>query len=125
LHAERRGHLPRIRRTALKIRPVCPLSRLYPFSDQGTTARFTQNVDFPIGIPRHDIERLAKLWGTGALRDIFFPSISRGQIDDNTYKAMEQLIGSRDIVKQAIEALVEIDVRPRLCSGIYRCCPYR
>lgn len=80
----------------------------------GTTARFVQSEDFPIGIPQHMIERIAKLWGTGALRDIFFPSISREQIDENTYKAMEQLIGSRAAIQQVVEMMVETDVRPLL-----------
>jgi len=80
----------------------------------GTTARFTQSEDFPIGIPQHAIEQTAKLWGTGALRDIFFPSISREQIDENTYKAMEQLIGSRAAIRQFVEMMVETDVRPLL-----------
>ena len=80
----------------------------------GTTARFTQSEDFPIGIPQRTIERTTKLWGTGVLRDIFFPSISRAQIDENTYKAMEQLIGSRAAIQQVVAMMVEMDVRPLL-----------
>ena len=80
----------------------------------GTTARFTQSEDFPIGIPRNTIEQLPKLWGTAALRDIFFPSISREQIDDNTYKAMEHLIGPRSAIRQVVEMMIETDLRPIL-----------
>jgi len=80
----------------------------------GTTARFAQSEDFPIGIPQKGLEHLAELWGTGALRDVFFPSISRGQIDDKTYKAMEQLIGSRTAIRQVVEMMIGTDVRPLL-----------
>ncbi len=82
----------------------------------GTTARFTQSEDFPIGIPQHTIEQVSKLWGTGALRDLFFPSISREQIDDNTYKAVEQLIGSRSAIRQVVKMMIETDVRPLLAD---------
>jgi pimeloyl-ACP methyl ester carboxylesterase len=80
----------------------------------GTTARFMQSDDFPIGIPQRTLEQLSKLWGTGALRDLFFPSISREQIDDNTYKAMEQLIGSRAAIRQVVDMMIETDVRSLL-----------
>ena len=80
----------------------------------GTTAKFMQSDDFPIGIPRQLLENLGNLWGTGKLRDIFFPSISREQIDDKTYKAMEQLIGSRGAVRQVLEMMINTDVRSLL-----------
>jgi pimeloyl-ACP methyl ester carboxylesterase len=80
----------------------------------GTTARFTQSEDFPIGIPRRAVEQLTELWGTGALRDVFFPSISHKQIDDKTYQAMEQLIGSRTAIRQVVEMMIETDVRSLL-----------
>jgi len=80
----------------------------------GTTARFTQSDDFPIGTPQRALEQLSKLWGTGTLRDLFFPSISREQIDDSTYKAMEQLIGSRAAIQQIVEMMIETDVRSLL-----------
>lgn len=80
----------------------------------GTTARFTQSEDFPIGIPRHSIDNIVKLWGTGVLRDLFFPSVSREQIDDNTYKAMENLIASRDAIRQVVKMMIDMDVRPLL-----------
>ncbi len=80
----------------------------------GTTAKFMQSDDFPIGIPRQLLENMGNLWGTGKLRDIFFPSISREQIDDKTYKAMEQLIGSRGAVRQVLEMMINTDVRSLL-----------
>lgn len=80
----------------------------------GTTAKFMQCEDYPIGIPRQLLENLGNLWGTGKLRDIFFPSISREQIDDKTYKAMEQLIGSRGAVRQVLEMMINADVRSLL-----------
>ena len=80
----------------------------------GTTARFTQSDDFPIGLPRHHIERLADLWGTGALRDTFFPGLSRDLIDDETYRSMERLIGPRTTVRQVVEMMVKTDVRSLL-----------
>jgi len=80
----------------------------------GTTARFTQSEDFPIGVPQRQIERIASLWGTGALRDILFPSLSREVMDDDTYKSMERLMGSRAILRQLVETMVEIDVRALL-----------
>lgn len=80
----------------------------------GTTARFTQSEDFPIGIPQHHIEQIATLWGTGALRDILFPSLSRELIDDDTYKSMERLMGSRATLRQLVEMMAEIDVRALL-----------
>ncbi len=80
----------------------------------GTTARFTQSEDFPIGIPQHHIEQIATLWGTGALRDILFPSLSRELIDDDTYKSMERLMGSRATLRQLVAMMAEIDVRALL-----------
>jgi pimeloyl-ACP methyl ester carboxylesterase len=80
----------------------------------GTTARFVQSDDYPIGIPRHSIETLPKYWGKGVLRDLFFPSISREQMDDNTYKAMEHLIGSREAIDKVVQMMLETDVRPLL-----------
>lgn len=77
----------------------------------GTTARFTQSDDFPIGFPQRVLERIPELWGTGTLRDTFFPSISREQIDDNTYRAVERLIGSRTTIRQVIDMMIETDVR--------------
>ncbi len=80
----------------------------------GTTARFPQSDDFPIGIAQNVLENLGNAWGTGQLRDIFFPSISRQQIDDFTYKSMEQLIGPRTAVRQVLEMMLDADVRSLL-----------
>lgn len=80
----------------------------------GTTAKFVQSDDFPIGIPRQLLEDLGNLWGTGQLRDLFFPSISREQIDDRTYMSMEQLIGSRGAVRQVQEMMMNLDLRSLL-----------
>jgi pimeloyl-ACP methyl ester carboxylesterase len=81
----------------------------------GTTARWLQSEDFPIGLPRRDLEGLPRNWGRGVvLRDIFFPSMTRQQVDDETYKAFEKLIASRTAVQQLIEMMIETDVRPIL-----------
>jgi pimeloyl-ACP methyl ester carboxylesterase len=80
----------------------------------GTTARFVQSDDFPIGIPRSALEGLTRVWGRGTLRDLFFPSISRLELDDDTYKSFENLISSRDAIAQTVEMMIETDVRPLL-----------
>jgi pimeloyl-ACP methyl ester carboxylesterase len=80
----------------------------------GTTARWLQSDDFPIGIPRAALEQLPRAWGRGVLRDLFFPSISRERMDDGTYKAFESLIGSRETIGQIVEMMIETDVRPIL-----------
>jgi pimeloyl-ACP methyl ester carboxylesterase len=80
----------------------------------GTTARWLQSEDYPIGIPRYELEALPKRWGRGTLRDIFFPSISRLEIDDDTYKSFESLISSRDAIGQIVEMMIGTDVRPLL-----------
>jgi pimeloyl-ACP methyl ester carboxylesterase len=80
----------------------------------GTTARWVQSEDYPIGIARSDLENLPRAWGRGTLRDIFFPSISREEIDDDTYKSFENLISSRNAIDQIIEMMIETDVRPLL-----------
>jgi len=80
----------------------------------GSTASWVQSESFPIGIPRRAIESLAEAWGTGTLRGVFFPSISREQMDDDTYRAFERLIGNRTAVRQLTAMMVETDVRPIL-----------
>jgi pimeloyl-ACP methyl ester carboxylesterase len=80
----------------------------------GTTARWVQSEDYPIGIARNDLENLRRVWGRGTLRDLFFPSISRLEIDDDTYKSFENLISTRDAIGQIVEMMIETDVRPLL-----------
>jgi pimeloyl-ACP methyl ester carboxylesterase len=80
----------------------------------GTTARWVQSEEYPIGIRRDTIEGLTSAWGQGVLRDVFFPSISREQMDDATYRAFEKLIGTRSAIRQVVEMMVETDVRPLL-----------
>ena len=80
----------------------------------GATARWLQSEDFPIGIARKDLENLPRQWGRGTLRNIFFPSISRQEIDDDTYKSFENLISSRDAIGQIVEMMIGTDVRPLL-----------
>jgi pimeloyl-ACP methyl ester carboxylesterase len=80
----------------------------------GTTARFAQSDDFPIGIPRSSLERLPRAWGRGSLRDVFFPSISRTELDDDAYKSFENLISSREAIGQIVKMMIETDVRPLL-----------
>ena len=80
----------------------------------GSTARFTQSEDFPIGLPQSALESLPGAWGKGVLRRLFFPSVSLEQMDDATYRAMERLIGSPEAIQQVVEMMVETDVRPLL-----------
>lgn len=80
----------------------------------GSTARWVQSEDFPIGLPRRALESLVEAWGTGSLRDVFFPNLSREQLDDDTYRAFERLIGNRTAIRQLVVMMVETDVRPLL-----------
>jgi pimeloyl-ACP methyl ester carboxylesterase len=80
----------------------------------GSTARWKQSDDFPIGIPQHVMETLPQHWGRGVLREIFFPGMSRQQMDDETYRAFERLMGTRTAIRQLVEMMLETDVRPLL-----------
>ena len=80
----------------------------------GTTASWVQREDFPIGIPRRSLEALASRWGQGRTRDVFFPSLPRDEIDDETFRAFEALIASRDSMIQNVRMMLETDVRPLL-----------
>lgn len=82
----------------------------------GTAARWAQSDDYPIGISRRDLESIARVWGKGVLRDIFFPSISRQQMDDDTYRAFERLIGTPTAIQQIIEMMIETDTRHLLAD---------
>jgi pimeloyl-ACP methyl ester carboxylesterase len=77
----------------------------------GAAARWLQSDDYPIGIPRRALESVAEVWGQGVLRNTFFPSISREQIDDDTYRAFEKLIGTRAAIRQIAEMMIETDIR--------------
>jgi pimeloyl-ACP methyl ester carboxylesterase len=80
----------------------------------GTTARWVQSEDFPIGLPQSALEQLPRAWGRGVLRDLFFPSISRGELDDDTYRSFENLIASPKSVRQIVDMMIGTDVRPLL-----------
>jgi pimeloyl-ACP methyl ester carboxylesterase len=80
----------------------------------GSTATWVQREDFPIGVPRGLLQRMPEAWGTAQLRAVFFPSLSREQIDDDTYRSFERLIGNRTAVRQLVEMMMETDVRPLL-----------
>jgi len=82
----------------------------------GTAARWAQSDDYPIGISRRALESMAQAWGKGVLRDIFFPSLSRQQMDDDTYRAFERLIGTPTAIKQIIEMMIETDIRHLLAD---------
>lgn len=77
----------------------------------GTTARFVQSEDYPIGIQRELLELIPTVWGKGELRDILMPSLSRDTMDDATYRAMEQLIASRETARQLTETMIATDLR--------------
>jgi pimeloyl-ACP methyl ester carboxylesterase len=80
----------------------------------GTAARFLQSEAYPIGIPRRALEAVVDGWGRGSLRPVLMPSISREVLDDETYVAMERLIGPRETVRQLIAMMIETDVRSLL-----------
>ena len=84
----------------------------------GSTASWVQREDYPIGVPRRAMEGLARHWGRGASRRIFFPTVSSEEIDDDTYSAFEKLISSRDSIGQLVEMMIETDMRPIL-PGIH------
>jgi len=86
----------------------------------GTTASWLQRDDFPMGISGQALDSLVRHWGDGRLRDIFFPSISREIMDEKTYQAFERLIATRESIKQIVEFMKQVDVRP-LLPGIV--CP--
>lgn len=80
----------------------------------GTTAAWLQSESLPVGLPRALLESLPRQWGRGTLRDVFFPSISRAELDDDTYRSFERLIATRSAIEQLVEMMIETDVRPIL-----------
>jgi pimeloyl-ACP methyl ester carboxylesterase len=80
----------------------------------GSTPSWVQREDFPIGIPRQALELLTTTWGTGKGRQIFFPSLSREQVDDETYRLFERTIATRDATRGLVNMMIETDVRPLL-----------
>lgn len=80
----------------------------------GTTARWLQGEDFQMGIEKKILDSMPEAWGHGILRDVFFPSISREQMDDKTYQGFERLVATRQSVRQLIDYMMTTDVRPLL-----------
>jgi pimeloyl-ACP methyl ester carboxylesterase len=80
----------------------------------GTTARWLQSEDFPMGIAEQVLDAMPEAWGTGVMRNIFFPSISREQMDDATYQGVERLIATRQSIRQLVDYMKKTDVRPLL-----------
>ena len=80
----------------------------------GTTARFSRSDDYPLGISDNALDGMIQSWGTGSLRDIFFPSIPREVIDDDTYKGFEKLLADRRSMSQIVDYMKTLDVRPIL-----------
>ena len=80
----------------------------------GTTAKFSRSDDYPLGISNRAFESLIQAWGTGSGRDIFFPSIPRDVIDDDTYKGFEKLLSDRRSMSQMVAYMETLDVRPIL-----------
>lgn len=80
----------------------------------GTTPRFSRADDYAIGISDQSLDALAELWGTAAAREILFPSITREEIDDETYKGMEMLLADKRSMKQIVEYMKTFDVRELL-----------
>jgi pimeloyl-ACP methyl ester carboxylesterase len=82
----------------------------------GTTARWLQSDDFPMGIEESVLDALSEAWGTGVLRNIFFPSITHEQMDDKTYRGFEHLIATRQSIRQLVEYIKKTDVQPLLTN---------
>ena len=80
----------------------------------GTTACWLQGDDFPMGMEERALDYLPTAWGSGVLRDVFFPSITREQMDDKTYQGFEHLIATRQSVRQIVDFMKKTDVRPLL-----------
>ncbi|MFT4825268.1 MAG: pimeloyl-ACP methyl ester carboxylesterase [Halioglobus sp.] len=80
----------------------------------GTTARWLQSEAYPMGIEERVLDAMPQAWGTGVLRNIFFPSVSREQMDDETYKGFERLIATRQSVRQLVDFFKLTDVRDLL-----------
>jgi pimeloyl-ACP methyl ester carboxylesterase len=80
----------------------------------GTTPRWVQGDDFPQGLPREALERLSKVWGRGTLRDIFFPSVTREVLSDDTYRAVEKIIAGQQGMAHIFDAMIGYDVRDLL-----------
>tara|TARA_B100000029_G_scaffold281157_1_gene275298 strand:+ start:252 stop:1238 length:987 start_codon:yes stop_codon:yes gene_type:complete len=80
----------------------------------GTTAKFVRTDDYPLGISDKAIESLISAWGSGSGRDVFFPSISREVIDDDTYKGIEKLLADKRSMAQIVSYMRTLDVRPIL-----------
>ena len=80
----------------------------------GTTPRFSRSDDYPIGMSERTFNHLSQNWTTGAARDIFFPSISRDVMTDDTYRALEKLLSDRRSLNQIVEYMKSLDVRDLL-----------
>jgi pimeloyl-ACP methyl ester carboxylesterase len=80
----------------------------------GTTACWVQSEDFPIGIEEKVLDSMTAAWGSGQLRDVFFPEISREVMDEKTSQGFERLIASRESIRQIVEYMKQTDVRPLL-----------
>ena len=80
----------------------------------GTTAKFSRSEDYALGFSDRSLEGLVQAWGTGSGRDIFFPSIPRNVIDDDTYKGFEKLLADRRSMSQIVTYMKTLDVRPLL-----------
>ena len=77
----------------------------------GTTAKFTEAPDYAIGLPDHALSAMGDNWGNAMARDVLFPSISRTEIDDETYKGFEKLLADKRSLKQIVEYMKTLDVR--------------
>ena len=80
----------------------------------GTTPRFSRSDDYPIGMSERTFNHLSQNWTTGAARDIFFPSINRDVMADDTYRAFEKLLSDRRSLNQIVEYMKSLDVRDLL-----------
>jgi pimeloyl-ACP methyl ester carboxylesterase len=77
----------------------------------GSTAKFVQSEDYHIGLPESTLDALAEGWGKGRTRSIFFPSMDREVMSDDTYKSFERLLAGRDSMRQLVEYMKTLDVR--------------
>lgn len=77
----------------------------------GTTAKFVRADDYAIGLSESALNNMGEFWGEAMARDVLFPSISREEIDDETYKGFEKLLADRRSLKQIVEYMKTLDVR--------------
>ena len=82
----------------------------------GTTARFTQAEDFPIGIPREVlsvfIDAMGAEWGTGVGFELYAPSLAEDQRTRAWWAAYQRFAATPGAVRVTLSTQLDVDVRP-------------